>query len=97
MIGSLGGLLGSMLAGAVSAGFFLTSVPIWMMVVLALVTGVLAQLGDLFESMMKRIANRKDSGSIMPGHGGVLDRLDGVLFGAPIVLAGALLIEKILH
>lgn len=97
LIGSLGGLLGSMLAGAVSAGFFLTSVPIWMMVVLALVTGVLAQLGDLFESMMKRIANRKDSGSIMPGHGGVLDRLDGVLFGAPIVLAGALLIEKILH
>ena len=70
-------------------------VPLWALILVSVFTGLIAQLGDLFESMLKRVANRKDSGSLMPGHGGVLDRLDGVLFGAPIMFAGALLLEKL--
>jgi phosphatidate cytidylyltransferase len=82
--GSLGGLLGSTCV-SVAFSSLLTDVPLWAFVLIGISVGIVAQLGDLFESLMKRMANRKDSGSIMPGHGGVLDRLDGLLFAAPIV------------
>lgn len=95
IVGSVGGLAGSAVAGALSGIFFLTHVSLWSLIFVCIGTGIVAQLGDLFESMLKRVANRKDSGSIMPGHGGILDRLDGVLFGAPLILAGALLLESL--
>ena len=53
--------------------------------VVAVVVAVVAQLGDLFESFLKRRADAKDSGSIMPGHGGLLDRIDSILFALPAV------------
>lgn len=82
--GSIGGLFGSSLAGALMCFFFLDGVPLPLMIVLSVTTGLFAQVGDLIESQIKRLAEVKDSGHIMPGHGGVLDRLDGVIFAAPI-------------
>ena len=63
--------------------YFKKSVAIWMTI--ALIVGVFGTIGDLIESKFKRAAGIKDSGAIMPGHGGILDRLDSVIFVAPII------------
>lgn len=92
--GSIGGLAGSMVAAIVTLSF-VPKVPLWSVVILGLLVGVVAQLGDLYESMLKRVADVKDSGKLMPGHGGILDRLDGVLFASPILLLGASILERV--
>lgn len=91
--GSLGGLLGSTLAGY-GCSYFLPEIQLNTLLVMALCAGFVAQFGDFFESLLKRTAGVKDSGKIMPGHGGVLDRLDGVLFASPIILLVASLFES---
>lgn len=82
--GSVGGLLGSALGGFLAGLWFFPDLSWYWFVLMALPTGFIAQIGDLFESLLKRVAQVKDSGRIMPGHGGILDRLDGVFFGAPL-------------
>jgi phosphatidate cytidylyltransferase len=83
------GLVGALL-GAVAAAFFahfgfLRSIPLLDAVLLALVAGFLGQLGDLGESLLKRSTGVKDSGEIVPGHGGMLDRLDALFVTSALV------------
>jgi phosphatidate cytidylyltransferase len=79
--GAVGGLAAAIPAGYVAARF--TGVPITLgLVVVALGLSLLCQVGDLFESWLKRLFGAKDSGAIIPGHGGVMDRVDGLTFAA---------------
>jgi phosphatidate cytidylyltransferase len=82
--GALGGLVGSLCGTLIARFTFFPQLTLADAVVTALVIGMVGQAGDLFESLLKRSFGVKDSGTIIPGHGGVLDRLDSILFAAPI-------------
>ena len=83
--GVVGGLLLSAVFAAAASATFFTDLPYQFSIPLALVMTVVGVLGDLAESAMKRGSNTKDAASILPGHGGLLDRLDSLLFNAPIL------------
>jgi phosphatidate cytidylyltransferase len=83
--GAIGSLFASVLVGLALRHFLLPDTDLFLITALSILTSCVAQLGDLCESFVKRSFHTKDSGSIMPGHGGILDRVDGILFGAPIV------------
>ncbi len=82
--GSIGGLAGAMAWGVVAHLWFLKSLPLLDAVVLGCVAGFLGQLGDLGESLLKRAVGVKDSGSILPGHGGILDRVDALMLTSTV-------------
>jgi len=82
--GAIGGLAGNLLIGSLFKFFFLPQLP-WLLSLLCFASmGLMAQAGDLFESELKRAGKVKDSGAILPGHGGILDRIDALLFAAPM-------------
>ena len=85
--GFFGGLLGAMAMGWVAAAVLGASVPMW--IGLALVAAISGVFGDLVESLMKRSVEVKDSGNIIPGHGGWLDRFDALILSAPFVFVYA--------
>jgi phosphatidate cytidylyltransferase len=87
MEGAWGYMLGSALAGLVAGKLLFESSNSVELVGLALMLGVLGQLGDLFESWIKRVFAVKDSGQLLPGHGGLLDRLDSLVFPAVFTTA----------
>ncbi len=89
--GFVGGIVFAIIAGFLISKFYISpnpkfsekSILIWTLI--AVIVGIMGTIGDLVESKFKRIACVKDSGKIMPGHGGILDRLDSVIFAAPFI------------
>lgn len=82
--GSVGGLFFCVLTGLIAWRIIGEASP-WAYLALSIVVGCSAQIGDLFESALKRSVNIKDSGNLIPGHGGILDRFDSLLFVIPIM------------
>jgi phosphatidate cytidylyltransferase len=88
------GLVGGLLVATIGAGIgtALLGIAPWHPLLIGPLVGLAAQAGDLAESLLKRAAGRKESGFLVPGHGGVLDRLDSFLFAAPILAGYALIV-----
>ncbi len=83
--GAVGGIIGGMLGGLVTAVFLFDNVDIVMVGSLAIFLSIVGIIGDLIESLIKRVSGVKDSGQILPGHGGLLDRFDSILLTAPVL------------
>ena len=83
--GLYGALGAAILAGLIASFGYLRSIPPLHAALLGLVAGLLGQLGDLVESLLKRSVGVKDSGVLIPGHGGMLDRIDALMFVSPVV------------
>jgi len=81
--GAIGGVVFGTLA-TVAGGHYVFASPLWVLALLGAALSLLGIVGDLFESLLKRSAGVKDSSNLIPGHGGVLDRIDSWLFAAPV-------------
>jgi phosphatidate cytidylyltransferase len=88
------GMAGGLVVGTVAAGIgaALVGLEPWHPLLIGPAVGLAAQAGDLAESLLKRAAGRKESGFLIPGHGGILDRIDSFLFAAPVLAGYALLV-----
>ena len=83
--GLIGGFFGGITGGLFFKSLFFPQVAFFDCIIIAAVIGIVGPLGDLTESMLKRASGVKDSGGLIPGHGGLLDRLDSIMFSAPVL------------
>jgi phosphatidate cytidylyltransferase len=90
--GSIASVVTSMLIAGAYLRYFIPTIPVAHVLALTTLTNAAGQLGDLAESAMKRGADVKDSGTILPGHGGFLDRVDSTLFALPVIYGYLLLV-----
>ncbi|WP_042491552.1 phosphatidate cytidylyltransferase [Aequorivita sublithincola] len=100
--GFVGGLLGALLAGFVIfkvlenySPLDAEKYPLWVWIVMAIIVAIFGTIGDLIQSKFKRQAGVKDSGIIMPGHGGLYDRLDSIIYASPFVYAFLLIVDNV--
>ena len=95
--GFFGGFVGSIGGLFILRGFFFPAMTVLDCVALGAVCGVVGPAGDLCESMLKRAYEVKDSGKIIPGHGGMLDRIDALIFNAPVVMLFVQFVRPLVH
>tara|TARA_B100001248_G_scaffold152605_1_gene114724 strand:+ start:1115 stop:1510 length:396 start_codon:yes stop_codon:yes gene_type:complete len=84
---TISGTIGSFICSLFAIPVFITDlnhININLLILITLIISFVSQLGDLFVSYLKRLAKVKDTGNILPGHGGILDRIDGIIFAVPI-------------
>ena len=98
--GAIGGLVGTAIVFLIYAvvlnNYYNFDIQYFQIILFGLVASLFAQIGDLVASSIKRFVGEKDFGSCFPGHGGVLDRIDSVLFVAPIIYYGVLMFESLI-
>ncbi len=92
--GAVGGLAASIIFAVIVGVMFNLPLNLWQLALAGLIVGFFAEIGDLIESLLKRNMKAKDAGNILPGHGGILDRIDSHLLIAPIAYFLILLITK---
>ena len=86
--GVYGALLGALLCGVLLAWYYQDSAGAVWLIPVCILTVIMSVVGDLFESVLKRKMGMKDSGTLLPGHGGVLDRIDSLTAAAPVFMLG---------
>lgn len=91
--GFLGGLVAGVMGGVIVESLSTVQMPLWASICVGLVVGLATMAGDLWESALKRRFGVKDAGSLIPGHGGILDRVDGLMFAVIAIAAARLLLK----
>ena len=93
--GSIGGLIASIIFAIVSSLLFNLPLNYWQMILTGVIISIFAQTGDLVESLLKRNMKAKDAGNVLPGHGGILDRIDSHLLVAPVAYYLILILQRL--
>jgi phosphatidate cytidylyltransferase len=95
--GAIGGVVAALAMAALAHFWFFRELPLKLALPLALAMSIVGILGDLVESALKRSASAKDAANILPGHGGLLDRLDSLLFNAPLIYYFAVFYFRVMN